>query len=125
MFPALLASEKVPAKGRDLTFESEAVTQHGAGETCRSAFAVLERAGWATFNIAGSSGLGIHAGGAQRNHTIQALQTHMSTCTHEYLLTLNTQVPEDQTGKGDERRWLDLTGSGVVTSHPGLCSGSS
>lgn len=46
MFPALRASEKVLVKGRDLTFESEAVTQRGAGETCRRAFAVLERAGF-------------------------------------------------------------------------------
>lgn len=125
MFPALRASEEVPANGRDLTFESEAVTQCGAGETCRSVFAVLERAGWDTLNTADSSGLGIHAGGAQRNHTIQALQTRMSTCTHEHLLMLNTHILEDRTGKGDERHWLDLTGSRVVTSHPGLCSVSS
>lgn len=74
----------------------------GPGEICRSMFAVLKRAGWDDLITAGSSGLGIHAGGAQRNHTMRVLQTRMSTRMHEHMYTLNLHVPEDWTGKGDE-----------------------
>jgi hypothetical protein len=91
----------------------------GPGEICRSMFVVLGRAGWDALNIAGSSGLGTHAGGAQRNHMIQVCQTHMSACMHGYMHTLNICVPEDWTGEGDESHWLNiLTGSGVVASQP-------
>lgn len=55
----------------------------GPGEICRSMFVVLERAGWDDLIIAGSSGLGIHAGGAQRNHMMQVLQTHIYVHLHE------------------------------------------
>ena len=86
----------------------------GPGEICRSMSVVLEGAAWDPLNIAGSSGLGIHAGIAQRNHMIQVFQTHMSTCMHGYTCAhtrarahththmLNIHVLEDWTGEGDE-----------------------
>lgn len=78
-----------------------------------------EGAGWGALHSAGSSGLGTHAGVAQRDHTTHVFQTHMSTCMHGSMHTLNIHVPEDRTGDGDESHWLNfLTGSGVVTSHP-------